>query len=105
MGKAKLPQHMHRDVIVLNAKRWRAEELKAATLVDATASGERETVKAAVSLARSLTSKGKMRDTLRGIKRNLYQEVLAAMSTAPMMDVSGRTKGVAYAGAPPASKL
>lgn len=102
--KAKLPQHMHRDVVVLNAKRWRAEELKAATLVDATASGEFETVKTAVSLARSLTSKGKMRVTMRGIKCNLYQEVLAAMSTAPMMDVSGRTKGVAYA-APPSSKL
>jgi len=103
--KAKLPQHMHRDVVVLNAKRWRADDLLNATLVEATASDEAQTIRAAVDLAQSLTPKGKMRETMRGIKRNLYHEVLSAMSTAPIMDVSGRTKGVAYAAPPVASKL
>lgn len=103
--KAKLPQSMHRDVVVLNAKRWKADDLLRTTLVDLTAAGEAETIKAAMELARSLTPKGKMRDTMRGIKRNLYHEVLDAMSTAPMMDVSGRTKGVTYAAPQVPSKL
>lgn len=104
--QAKLPQSMHRDVIVLNAKRWNADDLLRTNLVDATAAGEEETIRAALELARSLISKGnKLRKTVGGIKRSLYKEVLAAMSDAPLMDVSGRTKGVAYAAPPSSSKL
>eukprot|EP00756_Hemistasia_phaeocysticola_P002944 Hpha_TRINITY_DN11971_c0_g1::TRINITY_DN11971_c0_g1_i3::g.20651::m.20651 len=92
--KAKLPQPMHRDVIVLNLKRWKATELVSVGVVDETCPGA-ETEKVAVAAASRLCAKGRgaARKALQPIKQNVYSRVLSALSDRPEMTYAGRQKG------------
>eukprot|EP00929_Paragymnodinium_shiwhaense_P075382 TRINITY_DN38533_c0_g1_i1.p1 TRINITY_DN38533_c0_g1~~TRINITY_DN38533_c0_g1_i1.p1 ORF type:complete len:352 (-),score=67.21 TRINITY_DN38533_c0_g1_i1:208-1239(-) len=94
---AKLPQSMHRDVILFNSKRWTAAELVDRGVVDITVKAS-EVLPRALELAESLRPKGRgpARNALGGIKRGLYKDVLEALTEAgdDLMDLSGTTKGV-----------
>eukprot|EP01062_Namystynia_karyoxenos_P071387 TRINITY_DN66851_c0_g1_i1.p2 TRINITY_DN66851_c0_g1~~TRINITY_DN66851_c0_g1_i1.p2 ORF type:complete len:275 (+),score=68.83 TRINITY_DN66851_c0_g1_i1:36-860(+) len=99
--KAKLPRHMHRDVIVLNARRWKAVELLAEKVVDE-ACPVGSVLPRAAAAAQRLSAKGRgpARKALQGIKRRVFAQVIAAMSSDPEMLFVGREKGVAYAPPP-----
>eukprot|EP01065_Artemidia_motanka_P049221 TRINITY_DN8092_c4_g1_i1.p1 TRINITY_DN8092_c4_g1~~TRINITY_DN8092_c4_g1_i1.p1 ORF type:complete len:279 (+),score=66.00 TRINITY_DN8092_c4_g1_i1:62-838(+) len=94
--KAKLPFHMHRDVIVLNLRRWNAVDLLREHVVDEAC----EDVHAAsLAAARRLSAKGggPARKALQRIKRRVYADVVAALDYIPEMEYAGRVKGSAYA--------
>mmetsp|Transcript_19884 Transcript_19884/g.34611 ORF Transcript_19884/g.34611 Transcript_19884/m.34611 type:complete len:312 (-) Transcript_19884:15-950(-) len=104
---AKLPQNMHREVILFNSKRWVAEELLAKGAVDAIAPAA-DVLPKALEIAGQLKPKGQgaARKALGGIKRGLYKAVLEAYEErAELMDVSGVSKGVDRPAAPKTSKL
>ncbi|CAE7178496.1 fadJ [Symbiodinium pilosum] len=78
--KAKLPLAMWNDTLCM-AKRYQSEELKAKGVVEDTPPAS-ELYPAAMDLAKSLRSKGKdpkTRETMHGIKRNLYKDVIAVL--------------------------
>ena len=110
--KCMLPQHMHRDVICFNRKKWTASELVDAYVVDiavgdgSSSSGSHSCVlKEAIMLAKSVESKGmgKARRALAPIKRKLHAKLLAVLQNDVKMGFSGRSAGDHYA--PPESRL
>ncbi|CAK9031277.1 unnamed protein product [Durusdinium trenchii] len=92
--KAKLPQSLHRDVILFNSRRWTAKDLLAAGAIDA-AEPLQAVLHKALQLATALRSKGQgpPRKALQGLKQGLYHEVLEALS-AGAMSFPGRVSGV-----------
>eukprot|EP00434_Breviolum_minutum_P011713 symbB.v1.2.010333.t1/scaffold671.1/size323421/14 len=90
--KAKLPQNMHRDVILFNSRRWTAPELLLAGAIDA-AEPSHLVLPHALKLAQNLRIKGRgaARKALQGIKRGLYHEVLQAEGE---MTFPGRVRGI-----------
>ena len=108
--KAKLPQHMHRDVITYNSRRWSAPELLASHAVDRVAVGH-EVSSNAQDLAQALTRSGAgvahQRAARGRIKRLLYEPVLEALAhgDSGLMDLGGRPAGEAYAPPPRRSNL
>ena len=105
--KSVLPQHMHRDVICYNSKRWTARELAKTRLVDIAAEGVRgNTLAQALALAKTVESKGKgpARRALGPIKRKVHAQLLAMLNdgqSSSAMEFSGRRTGDNYA--PPKS--
>lgn len=102
----KLPQSMHRDVILLNTKRWSADELAATGAVDVAVPCA-DVLPRAMELAAKLKAKGQgpARKALGGIKRGLYKNVLDALAAGGEMDTAGRTRGIDRAAPVPTSKL
>eukprot|EP00662_Eupelagonemidae_sp_cell21_P021411 gene21411-11216_t len=101
--KAKMPPHMHREVIVFNSRRWQAAELVQHHVVDHSCPPEQVTEQAAL-LAERLAPKGRgaARKVMQSIKRRVYKDCIDALAAAgdgpdSVMSLSGRTKGVAYA--------
>lgn len=92
--KAKLPAGMHRDVIVLNSKRWNAEDLVKKGVVDVSAPAN-EVLAKAIEFATALKPKGTgpARAALGGIKKNVYKDVLGALGVGAM-GYEARIKGV-----------
>jgi len=92
--KAKLPAGMHRDVIVLNSKRWQAADLAERGVIDGMAPAN-ELMAKAIELATSLKPKGTgpARKALGGIKKNVYKDVLGALGVGAM-GYEARIKGV-----------
>jgi len=100
--KAKLPQDMHREVIVFNSRRWTGDELAARGVVESSVPAAEVTARA-LELAASLRPKGRgaARRVLGSIKAAVYKEVLDELATGEDMNYGGRTRGVDRA-APPA---
>ncbi|CAJ1375601.1 unnamed protein product [Effrenium voratum] len=92
--KAKLPQSMHRDVILFNSRRWTAQDLLAAGAIDA-AKPTQKVLPCAMAMAEALRPKGQgpARQALPALKRGLYHEVLQAVNAGGMA-FPGRTAGV-----------
>lgn len=103
---AKLPQNMHREVILFNTRKWTGEELLAKGVVDAGVPADEVTGRA-LQLAAEMRPKGQgpARLALGSIKRGLYKHVLQAFEEGKDMDLSGRSRGVDRAAPTPASKL
>jgi len=104
--KAKLPQDMHREVILFNTKRWVGPELAARGIVDAAVPSS-EVVPKALEMAAALVPKGRgpARKALSGIKHGVYKEVVDAVEQGGDMGYEGRVKGVDRAAPPLASNL
>mmetsp|Transcript_2543 Transcript_2543/g.5909 ORF Transcript_2543/g.5909 Transcript_2543/m.5909 type:complete len:289 (+) Transcript_2543:38-904(+) len=80
--KSKMPLAMWTDVLCMG-KRYQSDELRKYGIVEATPPAG-ELFDAALELAKSLRSKGKdekTRDTMRGIKNNLYKDAAAALGS------------------------
>eukprot|EP00434_Breviolum_minutum_P012745 symbB.v1.2.011234.t1/scaffold751.1/size165343/5 len=78
--KSKMPFSMWNDVLCMG-KRYHSDELKKYGVVEATPSAD-ALFDTALELAKSLRSKGKdekTRDTMRGIKGNIYKDAIAAL--------------------------
>mmetsp|Transcript_50120 Transcript_50120/g.116987 ORF Transcript_50120/g.116987 Transcript_50120/m.116987 type:complete len:292 (+) Transcript_50120:85-960(+) len=78
--KAKMPLTMWNDTLCMG-RRYQSEELKSQGVVEATPLAC-DLSDAAIQLATSLKSKGKdakTRDTMRGIKRNLYKDAVTSL--------------------------
>jgi enoyl-CoA hydratase/carnithine racemase len=103
--KAKLPQDMHREVIVFNSKRWTGDELAARGVVESSVPAEEVTARA-LELAAGLRPKGQgaARKVLGSIKAAVYKEVLDELAAGEDMNYGGRTRGVDRA-APPAVEV
>jgi len=99
--KAKMPQPLWNDVLCM-AKRYQSKELMQHGVVDATPPAS-ELISTAMEMATALKSKGKdekTRETMRGIKRNLYKEAVASLGqevedmgfASGTFDATGRAK-------------
>lgn len=78
--KAKMPQPLWNDVLCM-AKRYQSEELMRYGVVNATPPSS-ELLPKSLELATALKSKGKdekTRETMRGIKNNLYKDAVATL--------------------------
>jgi len=93
--KAKMPVDMHREVIVMNTRKWVAEELVERRVVAHAVPAVRVLSKA-LELASTLKPKGTgpARKAMGGIKREVYREVIAALGGGGDMGYAGRTRGV-----------
>ena len=98
--KSVLPHYMHRDVISYNRKRWTADELVAALVVDV-ATESKQVLAKALQLAHSIESKGTGASKLAmaQIKQKVHAKVLAELGRerSSMMVFSGRRAGKNYA--------
>ena len=92
--KARLPQRLHRDVILYNSKRWVATELLAHGVLDHAVESN-EVLRVALLLANDLKPKGRgaARRALGRIKQALHSNILQAMEQGAM-NIAGREKGV-----------
>merc|ERR1712176_271866 len=78
--KAKMPQPLWNDCLCF-AKRYKSDELSKYGVVNA-APVSSELLSTALEMAKELRSKGKdakTRETLKGIKHNLYKDAVAAL--------------------------
>ena len=91
----KLPTSMFRDVIIMNNRRWAADELVEREVIESAVPSD-EVVPAALELAQTLKAKGvgPARAAMGGIKAAVYKPVLDALEVQGAMGYSGRTKGV-----------
>lgn len=111
--KAKLPAAMHRDVMIYNAKRWRATDLVAQQVVHAAEPSAEEVLTRALALARSWKAKGQepARQAMGPIKRLVYKQVVMALQEdqgqngGAYMSFTGRSRSHNYAPPPPEAPL
>lgn len=102
---AKLPVALHRDVIVLNRKRWTADELQAIAVVDAGAPKDR-LLAAALEFAAPISRPGTAvaQAALEGIKAQVHAPIINVLGTlgGGKMDLySNRDVGRDKAAPPP----
>ena len=86
---------MYRDVIIMNNRRWVADELVEREVIESAVPSD-QVVPAALELAQALKVKGvgPARAAMGGIKAAVYKPVLDALEVQGAMGYSGRTKGV-----------
>ena len=91
----KLPKAMHREVILFNSKRWVAQDLLKAGVVDEVALPEEMKWKT-IQLANRVQkpSGSAFRATMHGIKVNLYDGILSSQNDVEGMGMANRRSGI-----------